>query len=336
MKQAKNQRWTADTLLDLGRGYQPAAVFAAAADLNVFDALDGKARTVHEVARKLRTGVRGVAILLDALAALRLVAKRGDRYSLSPGTAPWLTSKSPESILPMARHQANCMRNWAQLANVIQSGRPADRMPSVRGAAGDKASFIGAMHVVSEPMAGPVVRALRALRFTHLLDVGGASGTWTMAFLRMRPSARATLFDLADVIPMARRRLTKAGFSKRVKLVPGDFMKRELPAGADLAWVSAIIHQNSRDQNRTLFARIFNALTPGGTIAIRDILMEGNRTQPVAGALFAVNMLAATEGGGTFTFEEVREDLMWAGFKQASVAREDPGMNAIVIAKKPE
>ena len=87
-----------------------------------------------------------------------------------------------------------------------------------------------------------------------------------------------------------------------------------LPAGADLAWVSAIVHQNSRAQNRALFAKVFAALAPGGRIAIRDILMEEDRTRPVAGALFAVNMLVATEGGGTFTFAELREDLEAAGF----------------------
>ena len=87
-----------------------------------------------------------------------------------------------------------------------------------------------------------------------------------------------------------------------------------LPPGADLAWVSAIVHQNTRAQNRALFTAVFEALTPGGRIAIRDILMEEDRTRPVAGALFAVNMLVATQGGGTFTLAELREDLVAAGF----------------------
>ena len=38
-------------------------------------------------------------------------------------------------------------------------------------------------------------------------DDGGASGTWTIAFLKAAPLARATLFDRPDVIPLARRRL---------------------------------------------------------------------------------------------------------------------------------
>ena len=63
--------------------------------------------------------------------------------------------------------------------------------------------------------------------------------------------------------------------------------------------------------------------------------MEEDRTRPVAGALFAVNMLAATEGGGTFTLAELREDLAAVGFAEVALARQDEAMNAVVVAKKP-
>jgi predicted O-methyltransferase YrrM len=167
------------------------------------------------------------------------------------------------------------------------------------------------------------------------LDIGGASGTWTIAFLRACPSAQATLFDLPHVIAMARQRLSAAGLEKRVRLVPGNFTLDALPRGADLAWVSAIVHQNSRVQNRALFAKVLAALVPGGRIAIRDILMEEDRTRPVAGALFAINMLVATEGGSTFTFAELRKDLEAAGFAEARVVRHDEAMNGILVATKP-
>jgi predicted O-methyltransferase YrrM len=247
-----------------------------------------------------------------------------------------LTADGPKSILAMAQHQANCLRRWAQLAKVVKRGRPAERIPSLRGAAGDAAAFIGAMHNISAPVADRIIQAMQPLRFKHLLDLGGASGTWTIGFLRACPTAAATLFDLPHVIPMARRRLAAAGLGRRVKFAAGDFMADPLPQGADLAWVSAIVHQNSRAQNRALFAKGFQALIPGGRIAIRDVLMKRTRNRPVAGALFAVNMLVATEGGGTFTFEELREDLEAAGFRRVRVQRRDEAMNSIVVATKPE
>lgn len=326
--------WSPDELHSLIRGYQGAAVLAAAAELDLFSVLDGGPRTAPDIAGRLRCDLRGLRVLLDALAALRLLEKQADRYALRAGVAEVLTHGGSRTSLAMAQHQANCMRRWAQLARVVKTGRPAKRSASVRGAAGDRQSFIGAMDNTSAPVADSVVRRVQPPEFRQLLDVGGASGTWTIAFLRACPSASAVIFDLPPVIPMADRRLKAAGLRDRVRLVPGNFMEDPLPAGADLAWVSAIVHQNSREQNRVLFAKVRAALAPGGRIAIRDILMDEDRTRPLAGALFAVNMLVGTEGGGTFTFEELREDLRTSGFGEVAALHRDDAMSSIVVARK--
>lgn len=330
----RSKPWTADEILALGRSYQGAAVLAAAAELEVFTPLAASPRTAANLAAILVVDLRGLVILLDALASLGVLEKTGDQYRVSPELKEYLTPMGRHSVLAMCQHQANCLRNWAQLGKVVKTGRPAEREPSIRGEAGDQEAFIGAMHNISGPAADAVIQGVQPMRFTHLLDVGGASGTWTMAFLGACPGARATLFDLPPVIPMARKRLAENGFINRVDLVAGDFMADPLPGGADLAWVSAIVHQNSREQNRSLFKKVFGALVSGGRITIRDMVMEESRTHPPAGALFAVNMLVATQGGGTFTFHELSEDLESAGFVECSLARQDEGMNAIVQARK--
>ena len=335
MKTEPKKSWTsAEDVLTLARSYQGAAVLGAAADLDLFDAVKAAPGTAAELAAKLNCDPRGLTVLLDALTSMGLLEKWADRYAVPAGLEDLLTTDGPGSVLAMVQHQANCLRRWAQLASVVKLGRPAAAMPSVRGDTGDQQAFVGAMHNLAALTADHVIRAVQPLRFQHLLDLGGGSGTWTIAFLRACPAARATLFDLPHVIPMAERRLAAAGLRDRVSLVPGDFLTDKLPGGADLAWVSAIVHQNSRAQNRSLFANIFQALAPGGRIAIRDVLMEHTRTSPAAGALFAVNMLVATEGGGTFTFEELKEDLSAGGFRQAAVQRRDEAMNSIVVAHK--
>jgi hypothetical protein len=335
MKSEPKKSWTSgEDVLALARSYQGAAVLGAAADLDLFDSVKAAPGTATELAAKLNCDSRALTVLLDALTSLGLLEKWADRYAVPETLVDFLTAQSPQSVLAMVQHQANCLRRWAQLASVVKSGRPVGCGPSVRGDIGDQQAFIGAMHNISAPTADHVIRAVQPLRFQHLLDLGGASGTWTIAFLRACPGARATLFDLPQVIPLAEQRLGAVGLRDRVTLAPGNFMTDKLPGGADLAWVSAIVHQNSRAQNRALFANVFQALLSGGRIAIRDVLMEHTRTSPPAGALFAVNMLVATEGGGTFTFEELKEDLGAVGFTQAAVQRRDEGMNSIVVAHK--
>ncbi|MDY0169543.1 MAG: methyltransferase [Thermoguttaceae bacterium] len=235
----------------------------------------------------------------------------------------------------MLRHRMNILRGWAQLAWVVRAGIPAPQQASIRGPAGDRAAFVAAMHTVSGPAADELVARLGPPSFTHLLDVGGASGTWTLAFLRAAPEARATLFDLPDAVEQARRRIAQSEFAARVTLAAGDFYTDPLPAGADYAWVSAIVHQHSREHNRALFAKVFAALAPGGRIGIRDVVMQPEKVQPREGALFAINMLVNTESGGTFSFAELAADLQAAGFVETELRIEDPAMNSVVEALKP-
>ena len=167
-----------------------------------------------------------------------------------------------------------------------------------------------------------------------MLDIGGGPGTWSIAFLRAVPEARVTLFDLPEVVSIAEQNFAEAGLSDRVTLTAGDYYTDSLPEGADLAWLGAICHQNSRKQNRDLFARVHAALSDDGVIVIRDVIMDPSHTSPASGALFAVNMLVATEAGGTYTFDEYREDLNAAGFDEVTLVHRDEFMNSLIRAGK--
>ncbi len=326
-----------ETILEMARGFQPSCVIIAAAELDVFTILHARPMNAVQLAARIKGDLRAVIILLDALVALGFLTKSTDTepvYRVPKAVAEVLTADGAQSMLGMVRHLGNCQRAWGQLASVVLRGKPAVRRPSVLGADGDLASFIQAMHEVSDPVATPLVTSLGKLTFTHLLDLGGASGTWTIPFLQLNPDACATIMDRPDVIPMAKRRMRQAGLTRRVRLFPGDFMKNALPKGADLAWVSAIVHQNSREQNRKLFAKVFAALEPGGQILIRDVFVDASRTRPASGALFAVNMLVNTPGGGTFTFGEMRDDLTSVGFSKVKVLRRGQAMDSVICASK--
>jgi predicted O-methyltransferase YrrM len=146
---------------------------------------------------------------------------------------------------------------------------------------------------------------------------------------------KATLFDKPEVIEIARQRLGKAGVLDRVTLVPGDFYRDPLPAGHDLAFISAIIHQNSPEQNVSLFRNVFQALNRGGRVVIRDHVMEPDRTRPKEGALFAVNMLVSTAAGRTYTYDEIKACLEQAGFIEIRLLQKGERMDALVEAFKP-
>lgn len=325
---------TSEDLLELMRGFQIPCVLAAAADLDVFNATADSPATGQQLAVRLGCDERAMTILLDALASIGVLVKGETKYALAPGLAPLLVDSSPQSVTAMLRHQANCLRRWSRLPWVVQDGGPADPSPSLRGAEADHAAFIEAMNVVSILVADHLIREINPGGFRCVLDIGGASGTWTRSWLLTEPNARAILFDLPNVIPMARERIERSGLAERVELVAGDYNTDSLPRGADLVWVSAIIHQNSPAQNRSLYARIAEAIEPGGIVMIRDVVMEESRTAPPMGALFAVNMLVATDEGNSYTLSEIRADLTSAGFTDVKLIRRDEGMHSVVSARR--
>jgi hypothetical protein len=76
-------------------------------------------------------------------------------------------------------------------------------------------------------------------------------------------------------------------------------------------------------------------LKPGGRLVIRDHVMSPDRIRPASGALFAVNMLVGTPGGGTYTFDEIRASLESAGFIRIKLVQEGEYMNGLVEGFKP-
>lgn len=324
----------ADEVVNLVRAYQPACVIAAAAELDIFTALSSCPMTAAKLAQRLRTDTRATTVLLDALAALGFLIKNEAKYQVPPHIAAVLAEVSPDNVLPAIRHHANCLRRWAELARVVKTGKPAERAQSIAGPQADLAAFIGAMDNFARAATPQLVKKLRPLKFCHLLDIGGGPGTWTIAFLQGVTDATATLFDLPDVIPLAEKRIAQAGLTRRVTLVAGNYNTDDLPAGADLAWLSAVAHQNSREQNRALFTKIYRALLPAGILIIRDAVMASSRTSPQAGALFAINMLVSTEAGGTYTFDEFCNDLSSVGFTDVRLLHRDPAMHSLIRAAK--
>jgi predicted O-methyltransferase YrrM len=328
------REFTAESIYGIARSFMECRLLLTGVELNLFSLVASAPLSAEEIAGKVQGDLRATTILLDALSALGYLEKKDNEYRTPSSLIPLLSDSAPTSILPGLQHSAHLWQTWSQLTDIVHRGGPARRGDTVF--ADDRLSaFIGAMHVGAAGAADGIVAAIAPGPAKALIDIGGGSGTYTIAFLKASPDMKATLFDLPPVVEMARKRFSEAGLLDRVKLVPGDFYKDALPVGHDLALLSAIIHQNSHEQNLALYQNIFQALEPGGRIIIRDHVMEADRTKPVSGAIFAVNMLVNTPGGGTYTFEEIREGLTKAKFDRVKQLQTQ-GMFSLVEAYKPE
>jgi SAM-dependent methyltransferase len=327
--------WNEKRLHEVSGAFQESRILLTAAQLDLFTKLELAPRTVDDLCDEEGWSPRGLAILMNALAALGMLNRSSDgHYTVHPSIKGLLVKGRQGSILPMVLHRGTMWETWSHLTEIVRTGTNPAHKDILSRSTEDMEAFIGAMHVVGQKMADQIANSIDLKRFTRMLDVGGASGTYIMAFLRKAPHLTATLFDLPAVVEIARKRLTKNGFIDRVQIVPGDYNTDELPRGHDLVLLSAIIHSNSRDGNQRLFSKIHDALEPGGTILIRDYFLDSTRTVPPDGAIFAVNMLAATTDGTAHTFDDVLEDLTKAGFKDVRMIRDGYHMDQLVTAIK--
>lgn len=322
-----------DKIIDDIMAFWKSRVILTGCDLDVFTRIDREPGTAQEISRELGLDELAAERLLNSLAAMGFLHKKGDTFHLTEQGA-LLSSLQSDSILPMVLHFSEVWGLWDHLTDVVRNGR---RPKSWEHAEDRKSleSFIGAMDVIGRDLSVEVAGAFDTRPFRKLLDIGGASGTYTVAFLSRNPGLTAVLFDLEPVVEIARRRVAAQGLLDRVAFVTGDFYQDELPGGCDLALLSAIVHQNSASQNVDLFRKIHRALLPGGSLLIRDHIMDDARTTPPMGALFALNMLVATTGGDTHTFRDLKSNLEEAGFADIKLLRRGERMDGLVRARKP-
>ncbi len=315
-------------------GFMKSRVILTGAELDIFTRLDLTSDTLSGLTKKTGFNRRALERLLDALAALGFLEKEKGVYSLTEKGAV-LSSRHVDSVLPMVLHMNSLWDTWGDLSRIVRKGTRGRRKHKDRRDPGTLAAFIGAMDVVGRDLSVELIESYDPGNCRKLLDVGGASGTYTIAFLRKHPMFKATIFDRDSVIPMARARIQKEGLTGRVDFAAGDFYRDDLPQSHDLVLLSAIIHQNDSGENIDLYRKSFNALVPGGRILIRDHVMEEDRTAPVPGTLFAINMLVNTRGGNTYTFREIKNELKLAGFKDTKLIRTGDRMDGLVEAIRP-
>ena len=321
-------------LLDGVGGFMKSRLILSSSELDLFTFLGRNRASAESTARTLGLNERAATRLLDCLVTMGLLERKDGSYNTT-AQGSLLSSDHPQTLLPMALHLKHQWDRWSHLTEIVRHGGASGRSGLGEFSSEDQKNFIGAMHVVGRELAREIALAFDTRPYKRLLDIGGGSGSYTVAFLERNPRLKAVIFDLEEVVRLAGERLRSEGLQDRVELVAGDFYEDELPAGCDFALLSAIIHQNSPEENFQLFFRIRRALQPGGVLLIRDYIMDEARTTPPAGALFALNMLVSTRSGDTYTLAEVKEKLERAGFVEVRQVRRGLRMDDLVEARVP-
>jgi predicted O-methyltransferase YrrM len=301
---------------EIAYGFQSSRIFLTAYELGLFTALGDKAMTSAAVAKALKTDPRATDRLMNALCTMDLLAKKGGKFSNTPAAAQLLVQGKPEYMAGFM-HTISLWNTWSTLTEAVRKGTTVAMRPHTndRGNAWLSA-FIAAMHDRAKTQATAIVTQIDLTGVKRVLDLGGGSGAFSMAFARAGKEITATVFDLDNVIPLARKYVKQAKLQTQIDYRAGDYLKHDLGKGYDIVFLSAIIHSNSESENQLLLKKCSKALNPNGQLVVVDFIMDEGRLRPPHGAFFSLNMLVGTRSGDTYTGSEVRSWMNAAGLKK--------------------
>ena len=337
--QQRQEGVTPDRILLLVFGYAPPLIIQAGIANGVFDSLEQGPRYVSEVSAITGAAVRGLRTIMNAMVGLGLLSKDAEgRYSLTSESAAFLVSSKPSFLGGYIRHHTKqLIPEFLDLDEIIQRGGPS--LPSGNEQIETEffEEFVEALFPLAFPGAQALAEALgvdKARAPIRVLDLGAGSGVWGIALARKSAQVMVTAVDWPGIASITRTMAARFGVEDRFRFVGGNLWEADFRRGYSIAILGHILHGEGEEANRRLLKKTFDALAPGGTIAIAEILVDEDRKAPVFPLLFAVNMVANTERGDTYSFAEIGGWLKNTGFEDVR-ALQIPGPSPLILASKP-
>ena len=294
--------------------YWETKILLTAVRLDVCSVLDGKPRTAREIAGKIGAHEPTLTLLLNALVAMRLLAKEGEMYRNSVAAEKHLVRHSPQYIGHLLLLHDAEWNNWGKLEETIRSGhRSVDRHvfetdPELGS------NVLAVLHRIGQQSGPDFAKRLQLTGRVRMLDLGGGAGTNAIAFCQTYPELTATVFDLPATLRLTEKTVKDAELESRISLLPGDFNKDPLGGPYDVVLMSDILHYQTFETNEALVKKVFTHVSAGGRLIIKDRFLDESGTGPAWTTAFAVHILVNTQQGGCYKTAEAMQWMTKAGF----------------------
>lgn len=326
---------TPERIMQMAWGYAAPLVLEAAIRHRVFDVLDDGPLSMDELRKATGVSQRGLTTLVNALVGFNFLAKDPlDNVSLTAESSAFLVSTKPSFQGGIIRHTSEqLLPKWLKLNEVVATGKPVRPVNQEKDGSEFFHEFVSDIFPMSYPAAQALALHLNLAGAASVLDLAAGSGVWGIALAKHAEHVRVTAVDWPEVIDVTKRTVEKFGLTERYTFVEGDLSSADFGSGHTVATLGHILHSEGERRSKDLLAKTSAALAPGGTIAIAEFLVNADRTGPLGGLIFAVNMLVNTDEGDTYSFEEISAWLTEAGFTDARKV-DAPGPSPLILATK--
>ena len=304
---------TPDPILRLASGFMGAKHLFAASELGLFEALADAPATLDALAARTGLTRRAARISADAMVALGVLERDGELYRNGPAADRFLAGKAPSDLRPLLRlWDRISYPAWVDFAESLARG-PVREVFEL-----DEEEQAIASAGIEAVLAGPANALGQVVDFSssrRLLDVGGGTGSWSIATARRYPHLQGTIVELPAVAVLAEQRIASVGLTDRLTVVAADAMADDLPTGHDTVLVANLVHYWSPETNAALLRRVRNSVQPEATLILADFWTDPTHTEPVQAALMAGEFAALLREGDVYSVEEVGEWLPPAGWR---------------------
>lgn len=316
-------------LIFIGCGHTASQLLWAGCEFDLFSLLDRDGpRTREELAAELKIDAQPARILLDGLAAMKVLCKDGERYANSVAAARHLVRGKPECMIATFGWQHHIV--YPGLLDFIESLK-ANRNVGLRRFPGAGETLYQRLandpateRIFQDAMSGLSAQANRVLAQVadlkdtrHLVDLGGGDGSNLLALTGRFAHLRGTVFDGATVLEAARGKIAAAGRAERIGTRTGDFLVDPLPADADAFLLAHICTIWSPERNTALFRKCCAALPAGGKLLVFNMVTDDGGAGPLMCALGSPYFQAVASGEGMlYSAGEIEGWLLEAGFSR--------------------
>lgn len=316
------------------------ASVSAAEELGIFRLLSDSPLSSSELARQIGISHKGFRALSSVLCALGFLNFENYNFYLTPLSVEYLLEESRFFWGGVVhRHRESEVHK-----RIIQALREDTFQMSHGGTSytdmwKDGTIDNEAARIFTERMHGfisapaSVAASMSIFKGVNkLLDVGGGSGAFAIAFTTNWPRSQAAVFDLPEVCAVAKDYIEKANLSDRVLTIPGNFFKSSWPDGFDAVLLSNILHDWPEKVCTEILSSALKAIPVGGKIFIHEMLLGSDQASPLATACFHLLMFINHQSQ-QFSLESLSRILSEVGF--CNVAAHDTfGYYSVVVAEK--
>ncbi|MEM8639708.1 MAG: methyltransferase [Cyanobacteria bacterium P01_G01_bin.54] len=290
-------------------------VITVAQELNLFRHLHTQPCTIADLAVKFQTLPLISEALVAVLAAVGLLQHQGEgQFGLTASAETYMLPESPffySGFCPPRDWYLDLLR-----LRVMSGGiePPMPRAINMKQQSPEFAqSFTERMHMMTLPAAARLAQQSIFGQLSTLLDVGGGSGSLSLAIADQNSQLQCTVMDLDPVCQVAAQNIETYGLGDRIKTLSRDMFQEPWPTAMDGVLFGNVFHDWDPDNCQTLAHHAFAALKPGGTILLHEMPLAETLDGPLTVACLSA-LLLMHERGKQYTLTELESLLTTAGF----------------------